>query len=95
MNPSGGLESKGHPLGATGLGNVFYLVTQLRGWSGPMQVADAAPGARNDKEAYAMLHNLGLGTSPITSALAEANAVSRRRVLRGWTFQAAIFLRIW
>jgi len=63
VNPSGGLESKGHPLGATGLGNVFYLVTQLRGWSGPMQVADAAPGRKdNDGGAYAMLHNLGLGT---------------------------------
>jgi len=62
VNPSGGLESKGHPLGATGLGNVFYLVTQLRGWSGPMQVAGAAP-TKNDSEAYAMLHNLGLGGS--------------------------------
>lgn len=41
VNPSGGLESKGHPLGATGLGMCFYLVTQLRGWAGPMQVDGA------------------------------------------------------
>ncbi|WP_420839797.1 thiolase C-terminal domain-containing protein [Colwellia maritima] len=31
MNTSGGLESKGHPLGATGLGQLHELVTQLRG----------------------------------------------------------------
>ena len=42
INPSGGLESKGHPIGATGLGQVFELVAQLRGESGSRQV----PGAR-------------------------------------------------
>lgn len=41
VNPSGGLESKGHPLGATGLGQVFELVTQLRGEAGPRQVDGA------------------------------------------------------
>lgn len=41
VNPSGGLESKGHPIGATGLGQVFELVTQLRGEAGTRQVADA------------------------------------------------------
>jgi acetyl-CoA acetyltransferase len=40
VNPSGGLESKGHPIGATGLGQVFELVTQLRGEAGARQVAD-------------------------------------------------------
>lgn len=34
VNPSGGLESKGHPLGATGIGQVYELVTQLRGEAG-------------------------------------------------------------
>lgn len=43
INPSGGLESKGHPLGATGIGQLFELVTQLRGESGERQV----PGARH------------------------------------------------
>ncbi len=41
INPSGGLESKGHPIGATGLGQIFELVTQLRGEAGPRQVEDA------------------------------------------------------
>jgi acetyl-CoA acetyltransferase len=43
INPSGGLESKGHPLGATGIGQLYELVTQLRGEAGARQV----PGARN------------------------------------------------
>jgi acetyl-CoA acetyltransferase len=38
VNPSGGLESKGHPLGATGLGQVYELTTQLRGEAGARQV---------------------------------------------------------
>jgi len=41
VNPSGGLESKGHPVGATGLAQVFELTTQLRGEAGARQVADA------------------------------------------------------
>jgi acetyl-CoA acetyltransferase len=38
FNPSGGLESKGHPIGATGLGQIHELVTQLRGEAGARQV---------------------------------------------------------
>lgn len=41
VNPSGGLESKGHPIGATGLGQIFELVTQLRGEAGARQVEGA------------------------------------------------------
>jgi acetyl-CoA acetyltransferase len=41
VNPSGGLESKGHPVGATGIGQVFELVTQLRGEAGARQVEGA------------------------------------------------------
>ena len=41
VNPSGGLESKGHPIGATGLGQVYELVTQLRGEAGARQVGGA------------------------------------------------------
>lgn len=41
INTSGGLESKGHPLGATGLGQIFELVTQLRGEAGSRQVVGA------------------------------------------------------
>ena len=41
VNPSGGLESKGHPIGATGLGQVYELVTQLRGEADKRQVEGA------------------------------------------------------
>lgn len=41
INPSGGLESKGHPIGATGLGQIHELVTQLRGAAGARQVEGA------------------------------------------------------
>jgi acetyl-CoA acetyltransferase len=52
VNPSGGLLSKGHPLGATGLAQCFELVEQLRGRSGKRQVEGARVGLQ---------HNLGLG----------------------------------
>lgn len=51
-NPSGGLLSKGHPLGATGLAQCFELTHQLRGTAGARQVAGAQVGLQ---------HNLGLG----------------------------------
>ena len=51
-NPSGGLLSKGHPLGATGLAQCFELTHQLRGTAEARQV----PGAR-----IGLQHNLGLG----------------------------------
>ncbi|MBB5465002.1 acetyl-CoA acetyltransferase [Paraburkholderia sp. CI2] len=41
INPSGGLESKGHPIGATGLGQLYELVMQLRGEAGARQVEGA------------------------------------------------------
>jgi len=41
VNPSGGLECKGHPVGATGLGQLHELVTQLRGEAGARQVIGA------------------------------------------------------
>jgi acetyl-CoA acetyltransferase len=52
INPSGGLLSKGHPLGATGLAQCYELTQQLRGNAEQRQV----DGAR-----LAMAHNLGLG----------------------------------
>ena len=54
VNPSGGLLSKGHPLGATGLAQITELVWQLRGQAGARQVA----GAR-----MALQHNGGLGSA--------------------------------
>ncbi|RTE64405.1 thiolase family protein [Amphritea opalescens] len=41
INPSGGLESKGHPIGATGLGQIYELTQQLRGRVGARQVENA------------------------------------------------------
>ncbi|GAA2296638.1 thiolase family protein [Nonomuraea roseoviolacea subsp. roseoviolacea] len=41
VNPSGGLESKGHPIGASGLGQIFELTEQLRGTAGLRQVDGA------------------------------------------------------
>ncbi len=41
INTSGGLVSKGHPVGATGVSMVYELVTQLRGEAGPRQVKNA------------------------------------------------------
>jgi acetyl-CoA acyltransferase len=41
VNPSGGLESKGHPMGATGLAQIYELVHQLRGDCGLRQVSGA------------------------------------------------------
>lgn len=44
VNPSGGLECKGHPIGATGLGQIYELVCQLRGEAGARQVEGARVG---------------------------------------------------
>lgn len=44
INPSGGLESKGHPIGATGLTQIYELVAQLRGTAGKRQVEGARFG---------------------------------------------------
>ena len=51
-NPSGGLLSKGHPLGATGLAQCYELVSQLRRVAEQRQVADAS---------LALQHNIGIG----------------------------------
>ena len=44
VNPSGGLFSRGHPLGATGLAQIAEIVWQLRGRAGARQVDDARIG---------------------------------------------------
>ena len=58
VNPSGGLLSKGHPLGATGLAQCYELTRQLRGTAGATQV----DGAR-----LALQHNLGLGGAAVVT----------------------------
>jgi len=52
INPSGGLISKGHPLGATGLAQCAELVWHMRGWANNRSVKDTK---------VALQHNLGLG----------------------------------
>ncbi|NXC18420.1 NLTP protein, partial [Corythaeola cristata] len=61
INPSGGLISKGHPLGATGLGQCAELCWQLRGLAGRRQVAGAK---------VALQHNLGLGGAAVVTLYA-------------------------
>lgn len=62
-NPSGGLLSKGHPLGATGLAQCFELTHQLRGTAEQRQV----DGAR-----LALQHNLGLGGACVVTLYEKA-----------------------
>jgi len=63
VNPSGGLISKGHPLGATGLAQCSELTWQLRGEAGARQVE----GAR-----VALQHNLGLGGAAVVTMYQKA-----------------------
>ncbi|MDV6011953.1 lipid-transfer protein [Haloechinothrix sp. LS1_15] len=67
VNPSGGLISKGHPLGATGLAQCAELTWQLRGQAGPRQVDGAA-----SKGAAALQHNIGLGGAAVVTAYRPA-----------------------
>jgi len=71
VNPSGGLISKGHPLGATGLAQCAELVWQLRGWAGERTVEGV--GA-------ALQHNLGLGGAAIVTVYKRADGNKSRRL---------------
>ncbi|MFJ8136017.1 lipid-transfer protein [Streptomyces sp. NPDC096013] len=64
VNPSGGLISKGHPLGATGIAQVAELVWQLRGTAGERQVPGAEVG---------LAHNIGLGGAAVVTLLRAAS----------------------
>jgi sterol carrier protein 2 len=63
VNPSGGLISKGHPLGATGLAQCAELNWQLRGQADARQVEGAK---------VALQHNLGLGGAAVVTAYRKA-----------------------
>ena len=54
VNVSGGLLSKGHPLGATGIANIYEVATHLRGEAGARQVEGAKIG---------LTHVIGLGSA--------------------------------
>jgi sterol carrier protein 2 len=64
VNPSGGLISKGHPLGATGLAQCAEMVWQLRGLAEKRQVEGAK---------IAMSHNIGLGGACVVTMYRKAN----------------------
>lgn len=63
VNVSGGLLSKGHPLGATGIANIYEITTQLRGEAGARQVEGAKIG---------MTHVVGLGSACAVHILERA-----------------------
>ena len=63
VNPSGGLISKGHPLGATGLAQCTELTWQLRGTADARQV---------DNVTAALQHNIGLGGAAVVTAYQRA-----------------------
>lgn len=67
-NPSGGLLSKGHPLGATGLAQCTELVQQLRGTAEKRQVEDAR---------LALQHNLGIGGACVVTLYERVDEVPR------------------
>ena len=66
LNPSGGLISRGHPIGASGAAQIYELVTQLRGEAGERQV---------EKHRLAMTENGGgttrIGQASLTSHILE------------------------
>ena len=64
VNPSGGLISKGHPLGATGIAQCAELVWHLRGWANNR----AVPRTR-----HALQQNLGLGGAAVVTVYARAD----------------------
>ncbi|RDW87896.1 thiolase-like protein [Coleophoma crateriformis] len=64
INPSGGLISKGHPLGATGLAQCAELTWQLRGWANNRLAKDAS---------VALQHNLGLGGAVVVTIYKRAD----------------------
>lgn len=64
VNPSGGLISKGHPLGATGIAQCAELVWHLRGWANNR----AVPHTK-----YCLQHNLGLGGAVVVTVYKRAD----------------------
>lgn len=64
VNPSGGLISKGHPLGATGIAQCAELVWQLRGWANNRLVSNTK---------VALQHNLGLGGAAVVTVYKRAD----------------------
>lgn len=71
VNPSGGLISKGHPLGATGLAQCAELVWHLRGQAGERNVEGVQA---------AMQHNLGLGGAAVVTVYSRPDGKESRKL---------------
>ncbi|OCK86790.1 non-specific lipid-transfer protein [Cenococcum geophilum 1.58] len=71
INPSGGLISKGHPLGATGLAQCAELVWHMRGWANNRQVEGTTA---------ALQHNLGLGGAAVCTVYKRADGKAAQTV---------------
>lgn len=71
INPSGGLISKGHPLGATGLAQCAELVWHLRGWANNRLVEGTT---------CALQHNLGLGGAVVVTLYKRADGKPNKSV---------------
>jgi acetyl-CoA acyltransferase len=70
VNVSGGLLSKGHPIGATGLASIFEVASHLRGEAGDRQIDGAKAG---------LTHVIGIGTTCVVHVLERS---SRANTLR-------------
>ena len=71
INPSGGLISKGHPLGASGIAQCAELVWHLRGWANNRLV---------DNTKVALQHNLGLGGAVVVTVYKRADGKNNDKV---------------
>ncbi|KAI1117586.1 thiolase-like protein [Nemania sp. NC0429] len=71
INPSGGLISKGHPLGATGIAQCAELVWHMRGWANNRAVPDTK---------YALQHNLGLGGAAVVTVYSRPDRSAAPKV---------------
>lgn len=71
INPSGGLISKGHPLGATGIAQCAELCWHLRGWANNRLVKDTK---------YCLQHNLGLGGAVVVTIYKRADGKTNEPV---------------
>lgn len=71
INPSGGLISKGHPLGASGIAQCAELVWHLRGWANNRLMADTK---------VALQHNLGLGGAVVVTVYTRPNGKAAQEV---------------
>ncbi|EME43727.1 hypothetical protein DOTSEDRAFT_53046 [Dothistroma septosporum NZE10] len=92
INPSGGLISKGHPLGATGLAQCCELTWQLRGWANNR----LAPPTK-----IALQHNLGLGGCVVINVYRRADGKGSAQMTdkeiassTNWTYNPATSARV-